>query len=131
MEVNPSVEVYLLAPDGRIAAHAAPPGRLRRDHVDPAPLRALLAGAPLPVLGDDPRSDGARKVFSAAPLASDGRERGWVYVVLVGEAHEALSRRLPAAACCARRCGRWRSWPCWGCSPACWHCAGSPARCAS
>ena len=94
MEVNPSVEVYLLAPDGRIAAHAAPPGRLRRDHVDPGPLRALLAGAPLPVLGDDPRSDGARKVFSAAPLASDGRERGWVYVVLVGEAHEALSRRL-------------------------------------
>lgn len=94
MEVNPSVEVYLLGPDGRIAAHAAPPGRLRRDRVDLRPLRALLAGAPLPVLGDDPRSDGARKVFSAAPLTTDGRERGWVYVVLIGEAHEALARRL-------------------------------------
>ena len=94
MEVNPSVEVYLLAPDGRIAAHAAPPGRLRRDRVDLLPLRALLAGAPLPVLGDDPRSDGVRKVFSAAPLMADGRERGWVYVVLIGQAHDALSRHL-------------------------------------
>lgn len=94
MEVNPSVEVYLLAPDGRIAAHAAPPGRLHRERVDLAPLRALRAGAPLPVWGDDPRSDSARKVFSAAPLATDGPDRGWVYVVLVGEAHEALARNL-------------------------------------
>ena len=94
MGVNPSVEVYLLGPDGRIAAHAAPPGRLRRDRVDLLPLRALLAGAPLPVLGDDPRSDVARKVFSAAPLVDDGRERGWIYVVLIGETHEALSRHL-------------------------------------
>lgn len=94
MEVNPSVEVYLLAPDGHIVAHAAPPGRLHRDHVDLRPLRALLAGARLPVLGDDPRSDSARKVFSAAPLMSNGRERGWVYVVLVGEAHEELARHL-------------------------------------
>lgn len=94
MEVNPSVEVYLLAPDGRIAAHAAPPGRLHRERVDLAPLRALQSGAPLPVWGDDPRSDSSRKVFSAAPLTTDGPDRGWLYVVLVGEAHEALARNL-------------------------------------
>jgi signal transduction histidine kinase len=94
MEVNPSVEVYLLAPDGRIVAHAAPPGRLRRERVDLLPLRALRDGAPLPVWGDDPRSDATRKVFSAAPLVTDGRDRGWVYVVLIGEAHEGLSRDL-------------------------------------
>ena len=94
MEVNPSVEVYLLGPEGRIAAHAAPPGRLRRDRVDLQPLRALLAGAPLPVLADDPRSDVARKVFSAAPLVTEGRERGWIYVVLIGEEHETLARHL-------------------------------------
>src|SRR5690606_35990527 len=69
MAVNPSVEAYLLGPDGRITAQAAPPGHLRRDRVDLAPVRRLLAGAPLPVLGDDPRSaTGARKVFSAAPM---------------------------------------------------------------
>jgi signal transduction histidine kinase len=94
MEVNPSVEVYLLGLDGRILAHAAPPGHLRRDRIDLAPVRAWLGGAALPVVGDDPRSADLRKVFSAAPLLVDGRERGYVYVVLIGEEHEALSRTL-------------------------------------
>lgn len=94
MAVNPSVEVYLLDPQGRIVGHAAPPGHLRRDHVALAPLRALLAGAALPVLGDDPRSTDAAKVFSVAPLRAGGSERGFIYVVLVGEAHEAVARAL-------------------------------------
>lgn len=94
MRVNPSVEVYLLGPEGRIVAHAAPPGRLQRDRVELGPLRALRAGAPLPLLGDDPRHDRTRKVFSAAPLVVEGGERGWVYVVLIGEAHQALARDL-------------------------------------
>ena len=55
MMVNPSVEVYLLEPDGRIAGHAAPEGRLRRDRVDLAPVRRMIDGAALPILGDDPR----------------------------------------------------------------------------
>ncbi|MET0543564.1 MAG: ATP-binding protein [Variovorax sp.] len=91
MAVNPSVEVYLLDPDGRIAAQAAPPGHLRRDRVDLAPVRQLLAGAPLPVLGDDPRGEGgSRKVFSVAPMKMNGRDAGYVYVVLSGEDREAL-----------------------------------------
>ena len=56
MAVNPSVEVYLLALDGRIEAQAAPEGHLKRDRVDLAPVRRLLAGAPMPILGDDPRN---------------------------------------------------------------------------
>lgn len=98
MEVNPSVEVYLLAPDGRIAGHAAPAGRLRRDRVDLAPVRRLLAGEALPILGDDPRSDHGRKVFSAAPLRVDGRDAGYVYVVLLGEAHDMYAARGSANA---------------------------------
>jgi signal transduction histidine kinase len=94
MAVNPSVEVYLLAPDGRIVGQAAPEGHIRRDRVDLGPVRRLLAGAPLPILGDDPRADGAHKVFSAAPLVVDGREAGFVYVVLIGEDRDALSARL-------------------------------------
>jgi signal transduction histidine kinase len=90
MAVNPSVEVYLLGLDGRIQAQAAPPGHLKRDRVDLAPIRRLLEGAPLPIVGDDPRSGGARKVFSAAPLSIDGREVGYVYVVLSGEERDAL-----------------------------------------
>lgn len=90
MAVNPSVEVYLLGLDGRIQAQAAPPGHLKRDRVDVAPIRRLLDGAPLPIVGDDPRAEGTRKVFSAAPLRIDGREVGYVYVVLSGEERDAL-----------------------------------------
>ncbi len=90
MAVNPSVEVYLLGLDGRIEAQAAPPGHLKRDRVDLGPVRALMAGKPLPIMGDDPRSLDASKVFSAAPLRMGGRDAGYVYVVLQGEDHDAL-----------------------------------------
>lgn len=93
MVVNPSVEVYLLAPDGRIAGHAAPEGRLRRDRVELAPVREFLGGGALPILGDDPRSENGRKVFSAAPVRVDGRDAGLVYVVLLGEAHDMYAAR--------------------------------------
>ncbi|MBN9425692.1 MAG: two-component sensor histidine kinase, partial [Burkholderiales bacterium] len=97
MVVNPSVEVYLLEPDGRIAGHAAPEGRLRRARVDLAPVRALLAGAPLPILGDDPRSSNGRKVFNAAPLRVQDRQVGYIYVVLAGEQREALAADIAAS----------------------------------
>ena len=94
MDVNPSVEVYLLGPDGHIEAQAAPPGHLKRDRVDLAPIRRLLAGEPLPIVGDDPRSEAGSKVFSAAPLRVAGRDAGFVYVVLLGEDREALAQHV-------------------------------------
>ena len=94
MDVNPSVEVYLLAPDGRIQAQAAPAGHLKREQVDMGPVRRLLAGEALPVFGDDPRSDIGRKVFSVAPLQVNGRQAGYVYVVLLGEQHDALAQHV-------------------------------------
>ena len=96
MAVNPSVEVYVLGLDGRIQAQAAPAGHVKSDRVDTAPIRRLLGGAALPILGDDPRAGGARKVFSAAPLQVNGRDAGYVYVVLSGEDREALVARVEA-----------------------------------
>ena len=93
MLVNPSVEVYLLDGDGRIVGDAAPKDRIVRDRVDLAPIRELLAGKPLPILGDDPRSTDARKVFSAAPLMVAGKPSGFLYVVLLGEAHDRFAER--------------------------------------
>jgi signal transduction histidine kinase len=97
MIVNPSVEVYLLDPSGRVTAHAAPAGHLKRAHVNLAPVRSLLAGDMLPILGDDPRSASGRKVFSAAVLRSGAREQGYVYVILQGEEHERLAARVAAS----------------------------------
>ncbi len=91
MKVNPGVEVYLLDTDGLIQGHAAPPDRLRRDRIDLEPVRRFAAGDRLPILGDDPRQAEGRKVFSAAPLTVDGRPAGWIYVVLLGEAHDQLA----------------------------------------
>ncbi|AIJ08034.1 MULTISPECIES: sensor histidine kinase [Edwardsiella] len=91
MAVNPSVEVYLLDEQGRIIGDAAPPGRIVRHQVSLAPIAAFLAGKPLPLYGDDPRSPDARKVFSAAPLSLNGHTRGYLYVVLLGENYSRLS----------------------------------------
>ena len=89
MVVNPSVEVYLLDDQGHIRGHDAPSGHLIRDRVDLAPVKRLIEGGPLPILGDDPRSASGRKVFSAAPL----RQGGYIYVVLMGETHDRLAAR--------------------------------------
>lgn len=91
MSVNPGIEVYLLKPDGRIDAHVAPPGRVTRTHVDLRPIRAFLAGRPLPILGDDPRGAAAGKIFSVAPCLYQGRTVGYLYVILAGQAYDRLT----------------------------------------
>ena len=98
MAVNPSVEVYLLDDRGRILGHDAAEGHLRRKQVDVAPIQQLLRGDRLPILGDDPRSAHGRKVFNAAPLRVQGRDVGYIYVVLLGEERDALVADVTASA---------------------------------
>jgi signal transduction histidine kinase len=98
MMVNPSVEVYLLDNQGRIKGDDAPAGHVKREQVDLAPIRRFIAGDALPILGDDPRSVDGRKVFSAAPLQLNGQPpSGYIYVVLLGEEHDALAARVAAS----------------------------------
>jgi hypothetical protein len=68
MTFNPSVELYLVSPDGELLADAAPPGHIKRQRIDIAPVQTFLSGGTWPVYGDDPRSQDQRKVFSVAPL---------------------------------------------------------------
>lgn len=84
MTFNPSVELYLLSPDGDLLADVAPPGHIQRQRIDMAPVQAFLTGSTSPVYGDDPRSLDGRKVFSAAPLRVDGQLRGYLYIILQG-----------------------------------------------
>ncbi|MGE8487082.1 MAG: HAMP domain-containing sensor histidine kinase [Paraburkholderia nemoris] len=98
MMVNPSVEVYLLDNQGRIEGDDAPVGHVKRAQVDLAPIRQFIAGDALPILGDDPRSVDGKKVFSAAPLQLNGQPpSGYIYVVLLGEEHDALAARVAAS----------------------------------
>ncbi len=98
MHINPSIEIYLLDPEGHIMAFSAPPGRVKRETVDLAPIEAFLGTSqPLPIRGDDPRDAGRTKVFSAAPLLSNGELQGYLYVVLGGEEHDSVVQLFQAS----------------------------------
>lgn len=89
MVVNPIIEVYLVDPDGKLLAWAAPQGVVKRTHIDVAPIKKFLAEKnQIPVLGNDPRNPDANKVFSAAAIKQNGQLQGYLYVVLGGQAHD-------------------------------------------
>jgi signal transduction histidine kinase len=96
MVVNPSIEVYVLDPDGRILAYSSPPGRVRLERVSLEPVREFLADdeGRLLLLGDDPRNPGGRKVFSAGVIGDQADPEGYVYVVLGGQLHDSVVQRL-------------------------------------
>lgn len=86
MVINPTIELYLLDPSGRVLAYSAPPKRVKLTEVDLAPVRELIDGKPrLPVEGDDPRHPGTSKIFSAARIFRDGQLEGYLYIVLASE----------------------------------------------
>lgn len=91
MTFNPSVELYVISPDGELLADAAPPGHIQRQRIAIAPLQNFLSGETWPVYGDDPRSLDKQKVFSATPLRQDGQLRGYLYIILQGEEFNALA----------------------------------------
>lgn len=94
MEINPSIEIYLLDLDGRILSFSADPGKVKRKSVALEPVRAFLAGAPFPLLGDDPRSHDRMKAFSVTPVPSATDPEGYLYVVLRGEQYDSAVAAL-------------------------------------
>lgn len=89
-KMNPRIEVYLLDPQGNVMGqylvgereHAA------RSRIDLNPVRAFVAGAAPPVLGDDPSLPDSRKPFSAARIEIMGKPDCFVYVILTGAQYE-------------------------------------------
>lgn len=95
MVINPSIEIYLLDPEGQILAYSADPGKVKRREVNLIPIRALLRGdARLPVLGDDPRNLSGQKVFSVARIPETGEVQGYLYVILGGERYDSIVQKL-------------------------------------
>ena len=89
MQINPSIEIYLLDLDGQILSYSADPGKVKRKRVSLGPINDFLNdSASFPLLGDDPRSHERRKVFSVTPVPSADSPQGYLYVVLRGEMYD-------------------------------------------
>lgn len=99
MVVNPSLELYLLDPEGEILAYSAEPGLVRRREVNLEPIREFISGREgMPLLGDDPRDPGGRKPFSAALVGDPDRPEGYLYVVLGGQRYDSALAMLQGSA---------------------------------
>lgn len=86
MVINPSVEVYLLDPSGKIITYVAPYKKIKLEKVSLQPVKKFLAQKENPcVMGDDPRNPGGKKAFSAAPILNGDDIMGYYYVILAGE----------------------------------------------
>jgi len=94
-ELNPDVDIYLLDAAGSLVASSVPTEQWARRRVDLAPLRNFVGGtAPLPILGDDPRSVDGKDIFSAAPVAIQDCPARYLYVVLHRARYENAVRQL-------------------------------------
>ena len=89
MDINPSIEIYLLDQAGKILAFSADPGKVKRQNVDLQPIRDFLSGKMFPLLGDDPRSHDRRKAFSVTRVPT-----GYLYVVLRGEQYDSAQQAV-------------------------------------
>jgi two-component system, OmpR family, sensor kinase len=95
MTVNPSAEVYLLDPTGAVISSIVPLDRLQRRTIRLEAVRAFLQSPDLrPIYGDDPTRSTGRRVFSVAPIKSNGVLSGYLYVVLGGQPERSIAADL-------------------------------------
>jgi len=95
MVVNPSIELYLLDPEGEILAFSAPPGKVKMNRVDLEPIEKWFdTGTVFPLTGDDPRNLGKKKVFSVARIPETGALQGYLYIILGGELFDSIFQKL-------------------------------------
>lgn len=95
MTVNPSTEVYLLSPLGRVLSSLVPSERIRRRAVDLKPIQLFLNNAKSgPIYGDDPASEAAQRVFSVAAIERHGQLQGYLYVILGGARAQSIAAQL-------------------------------------
>ncbi len=95
MVINPSIELYLLDPEGEILEFSAAPGKVKREQISLTPIRQwLYSEADTPLLGDDPRNPDKRKVFSAARIPEQGELQGYLYIILGGEDYDTIAQKI-------------------------------------
>ena len=92
MMVNPSIEIYLLDLNGKILSFSADAHKVKRKQVSLVPIEKMLNGEL--VLGDNPRSLEQQKAFSVTFVPSAENPEGYLYVVLQGDAYDAVNELL-------------------------------------
>ena len=72
MMINPAIQIYLLDASGQVVSHAQADATVAAS-VPLEPIHAFLSlDAKLPILGQDPRRPGERRIFSAAQIPAQG-----------------------------------------------------------
>lgn len=88
MEINPRIEIYLVDKDGNIKTHFSAPDEIHQKKINTKPIVDFIQDSPeiqLPIMGDDPKSDNGKRVFSAAEIDLGPSEKGYLYVILGSE----------------------------------------------
>ncbi|MEH0153045.1 HAMP domain-containing sensor histidine kinase [Limibacter armeniacum] len=95
MVINPSVEVYLLDPNGKILSYVAPKKVVKLETVSLAPVKTFLESDKGNIIyGDDPRNPGESKIFSAAKVIEDNQLMGYIYIVLASQEYVSVSEMV-------------------------------------
>ncbi|MGD2033573.1 MAG: HAMP domain-containing sensor histidine kinase [Bacteroidales bacterium] len=95
MVINPSVEVYILDPEGKILSYVAPEKVVKLEEVDLGPIQRFLKDKGRNIVyGDDPRNPGEQKIFSAAEVREDGHLTGYIYIVLASQEYISASHMV-------------------------------------
>jgi len=86
MIINPSLELYLLDPDGQVVAHSMAPDKVKRKRVSLEPINSFLASdRPGLIMGDDPVKANNVNSFTVAPIDYQNQRQGYIYAILGSE----------------------------------------------
>ena len=92
MMTNPTVDLYILGPKGRIIASSVAQETLKRKVVSLVPVKTFIQGPLIyPLLGENPRDATDAKVFSTARIPAQGPLEGYLYIVLANDLHDSAA----------------------------------------
>ena len=95
MVINPSIELYLLDPEGHIISYSAPPEKVKLTHVDLSPINDWFSeNRVLPVMGEDPRHPDKKKAISVARIPKTGPLEGYLYIILGGDIYDSVMQKI-------------------------------------
>jgi signal transduction histidine kinase len=95
MAINPSVEVYLLNPEGKILSYVAPEKVVKLESVSLEPIHSFFNDTQHSLIfGDDPRNPGDKKTFSAAKVVENNNLAGYIYIVLASQQYVSTAQMV-------------------------------------